>query len=580
MPDKERETEPVSQTVRGESPTEGTAPLAGDVLLGRFKLARLLGRGGMGEVYEARDLRLHVTVAVKTIRQRDGADAGLLDRLRREVQLARAVTHPCVCRLFDFHEGEGPAGPIAFITMEFLDGETLADRLRKGPLPAREALPLLEQMAEGLAAIHAKDLVHRDFKPGNVMLVQDRTGLRAVVTDFGIARPARTEIDTDTDWSGTAVGAVIGSPPYMAPEQRAGDTVTARTDIYALGLVAHEMLTGALPDRGRMGHLPRGWGRPLHRALDPEPARRYADPLQLVRDVLRQNRRLLSAGIGALAVAMLLVTALVAYRFRPTTTEISVDPRTIAIIPLTNLGGGTTDDAYFSAGLTEDILIQLAKVPGLRVRSPMSAEGYQRGNKSLQQVGAELGVANILGGSVRRVGNRMRIAAELIDARTGQHRWAETYDLEARDVLDVQRDVAAKVATALALKLTDEQHRLAGFERGTTTNAAAYDHYLRGVSKAEAWAAAVRSEGGADAGTNLEAIAEFQRALALDPRYGMAHAWLATVYTRHAMFIEGGGPSRQEEWTELANEERRKALELQPGLSVSPPYAPPGVPSE
>jgi TolB-like protein len=328
-----------------------------------------------------------------------------------------------------------------------------------------------------------------------------------------------------------------------------------------------------------MGRLPRGWSRPIRRALDPEPARRYADPLQLVRDVLRQNRTLVSAGIGALALTLLAATALVAYRFRPTAVEMSVDPRTIAILPLTNLGGGTTDDAYFSAGLTEDILIQLAKVPGLRVRSPMSAEGYQRGNKSLQKIGAELGVANILGGSVRRVGNRMRIAAELIDARSGQHRWAETYDLEARDVLDVQRDVAAKVAAALALKLTDEHSRLASLERGTTTNAAAYDHYLRGVEKAEAWAAAVRSEGGADAGTNLEAIGEFQHALALDPRYGMAHAWLATAYTRHAMFIEGGGPQLQEKWTQLANEERRKALELEPGLSVSPPYAPPGIPS-
>ena len=575
MPDKERETEPVSQTVRGESPTEGAAPLAGDILLGRFKLARLLGRGGMGEVYEARDLRLHVTVAVKTIRQRDGADLELLDRLRREVQLARAVTHPYVCRLFDFHEGEGPAGPIAFITMEFLDGETLADRLRNGPMPTRDALVLLEQMAEGLAAIHAKDLVHRDFKPGNVMLVQGRTGLRAVITDFGIARPARTEIDTD--WGGTAVGAVVGSPPYMAPEQRAGETVTAGTDIYALGLVAHEMLTGTLPDRGRMGRLPRGWTRPLRRALDPDPARRYEDPKELVPDVLRQKRRLVSAGSAALVLALPVIAALVAYRYRPVTSELPVDPRSIAVLPLTNLGG-TADDAYFSAGLTEDILIQLAKVPGLRVRSPMSVEGYQRGNKPLSQVAAELGVANLLGGSVRRVGNRMRITAELIDARSGQHRWAELYDLEARDVLDVQRDVAAKVATALALKLTArDDGRL---ERGTTTNPVAYDHYLRGVSKAEEWAASARSEGGADAGTNLAAIEEFSRAVALDPRYGLAHAWLATVYTRHAMFIEHGGPNLQERWFELAKEERRKALELEPGLLLSPPYAPPGVPSE
>jgi len=575
MPDKERETEPVSQTVRGESPTEGTAPLAGDILLGRFKLARLLGRGGMGEVYEARDLRLHVTVAVKTVRERDGADAELLERLRREVQLARAVTHPYVCRLFDFHEGEGPAGPIAFITMEFLEGETLAERLRNGPLSPTEALVLLEQVAEGLAAIHAKDLVHRDFKPGNVMLVQDRAALRAVITDFGIARPARTEIDTD--WGGTAVGAVVGSPPYMAPEQRAGDTVTPRTDIYALGLVAHEMVTGRLPDHGRMGRLPAGWSRPLRRALDPDPARRYRDPLELVPDLLRRNRRLVSAGAAALVAAVLSAMGLVAYRHRPTTPELVVDPRSIAVLPLTNLGG-STDDAYFSAGLTEDILIHLAKVPGLRVRSPTSGEGYQRGNKPLRQVAAELGVAHILGGSVRRVGNRMRITAELIDARSEEHRWAELYDLEAKDVLDVQRDVAAKVASALALKLTAGEDGRLG--RGATTSPVAYDHYLRGVSRAEEWAAGVRSEHGADPAMNLEAIAEFQRALALDPRYGLAHAWLATVYTRQAMFIEEGGPELQERWAELAKEQRRKALELEPGLLLSPPYAPPGAPSE
>ncbi len=447
--------------------------------------------------------------------------------------------------------------------------------MRNGPLPPREALVLLQQMAEGLAAIHARDLVHRDFKPGNVMLVHDRAELRAVITDFGIARPARMEIDTD--WSGTAVGAVVGSPPYMAPEQRGGDTVTPRTDIYALGLVAHEMVTGRLPDRGRMDRLPAGWTRPLRRALDPDPTRRYGDPLELVPHLLRQNRRLVSAGAGALVAAVLLAMGLVAYRYRPTTPELVVDPRSIAVLPLTNLGG-TTDDAYFSAGLTEDILIQLAKVPGLRVRSPTSGEGYQRGNKPLRQVAAELGVAHILEGSVRRVGNKMRITAELIDARSEQHRWAELYDLEAKDVLDVQRDVAAKVASALALKLTAGDDGRLG--RGATTSPVAYDHYLRGVSRAEEWAAAVRSEGGADAGTNLEAIAEFKRALTVDPRYGLAHAWLATVYTRQAMFIEQGGPELQERWANLAREERRKAMELEPGLLLSPPYAPPGVPSE
>jgi len=574
MPDDSRETEPVTGTVRGEPPTDVSPQRPGDVLLGRFKLARLVGRGGMGEVYEARDLRLHVTVALKTIRTSTGAGAELLERLRREVQLARAVTHPHVCRLFDFHEGPGPDGrPLAFITMEFLDGETLAERLRKGPLSPREALPLLDQMARGLAAIHTKDLIHRDFKPGNVILVHERDRLRAVVTDFGIARPARTE-GGDTGWPGTEAGAVVGSPAYMAPEQRAGAEVSPRTDVYALGLVAHEMVTGRIPDPGMLEDVPRGWAAPLRRSLEPDPRKRTADPLELVPALERRGRRLATGLVLGLVVALAAGGAIVAYRSRPARAFELVDPQSIAVLPLTNLSGSPADD-YFSAGLTEDILIQLAKVPGLRVLSRTSTGVYRGAGKPIRQIASELGVATILDGSVRRVGSRIRIATELIDARTERHLWAEVYDLEAKDVLDVQRDVGAKVASALALKLTAaDGHRL---RRGSTSSPDAYDHYLRGVSQAEQWAAAARSEQGADAGTNLEAIAEFQKALALDPNYALAHAWLATAYTRQAMFIEQGGPSHQEEWAEKARAEMRVALELEPALVVSPPYQPPGV---
>src|SRR5215831_11059298 len=184
MPDGQRETDALGATGLSPQRTQAVARYReGDLLLGRFKVVRPVGRGGMGEVYEVRDLRLHARVAMKTVRQPD--DPGLLERLRREVQLARAVTHPNVCRVFDLHEGPGPDGrPVAFVTMEFLDGETLAERLhRAGRLSLREALPLLQQMADGLAAIHARGLVHRDFKPGNVMLVGTEVGQRAVVTD-------------------------------------------------------------------------------------------------------------------------------------------------------------------------------------------------------------------------------------------------------------------------------------------------------------------------------------------------------------------------------------------------------------
>ena len=188
MADGQRETDALGETGLSPHPPQAvTRYREGDVLLGRFKVVRPVGHGGMGEVYEVRDLRLHARVAVKTVREPD--DPGLIERLRREVQLARAVTHPNVCRVFDLHEGTGPDGaPLLFVTMEFLDGETLAGRIESGPLPPAEALPLLAQMAEGLAAIHAQGLVHRDFKPGDVMLVPEHGTLRAVVADFGIAR--------------------------------------------------------------------------------------------------------------------------------------------------------------------------------------------------------------------------------------------------------------------------------------------------------------------------------------------------------------------------------------------------------
>ncbi|HMK71700.1 MAG TPA: serine/threonine-protein kinase, partial [Myxococcaceae bacterium] len=242
------QTEGLHDTVQGSATPEPQGTFrVGDVLLERFKLVRLVGRGGMGEVYEARDLRLHINIALKTVRASSAGNPELLDRLRREVQLARAVTHPNVCRLFDLHEGSGPDGPVAFVTMEFLDGQTLAERLEAGPLPPREAIPLLEQMAEGLAAIHAKGLVHRDFKPGNVMLVSDEGKPRAVVTDFGIARAARDSGAHGTGWMGTEEGAVIGSPAYMSPEQRQGSEVNSRSDIHALALVACEVVSGKLP---------------------------------------------------------------------------------------------------------------------------------------------------------------------------------------------------------------------------------------------------------------------------------------------------------------------------------------------
>jgi len=551
MADDLRQTAALGDTVHSSGAAEHTSALRdGETLFERFKLVRLLGRGGMGEVYEARDLRLHATIALKTVRTE--ASPQLLERLRREVQLARAVTHPNVCRVFDFHEGAGPDGkPITFITMEYLDGETLRDRLDTGPFQRKEALALLEQMADGLAAIHARGLVHRDFKPGNVMLVADAGQLRAVVTDFGIARAAKGSGGHHTGWEGTEAGAVIGSPAYMSPEQRQGSEVTAKTDIHALALVACEMLSGKLPsESGVLEGVPRTWLPTLRRALDRDPDRRPDGPRELVAllEGGRRRRRWLGA---AFAVGLLLIAAAAVTALRGATLVTRSDRRSIAVLPLANLGGSPDDD-YFGDGLTEDINTQLTQLRTLQVIARGSTRAFRGTTLPLREIARELGVGTLLEGSVRRVGGRMRITAQLIDGRTEQQLWAETYDRDVRDVLDVQTDVAAKVASALALRLSPADG--ARLRRGATSNPDAYDSYLKGVSHA----------GRGTAPELQAAMSAFAHAIALDPAYALAHAQLAGVSIRYGLYNQ----PTDGRWIEQGRNEVKRALELEPELAL------------
>jgi serine/threonine-protein kinase len=551
MKQPEHQTEALGETVpRPGAPAGGSGLPEGALLLERFKLVRLVGRGGMGEVYEARDLRLHATVALKTVRGSASDGGALLDRLRREVQLARAVTHPNVCRVFDLHEGPGPEGrPVAFVTMEFLDGETLAERLhREGRLPPGEARPLLEQMAQGLAAIHARGLVHRDFKPGNVMLVAAETGRRAVVTDLGIARAVGAGADA-SGWEGTEAGAVVGSPAYMAPEQRRGVEVTARTDVHALAQVAGEMVGG---QEGLAG-APRAWRSALRSALDPDPARRPADPRALVASLgapLLGRRLPRAAAIGGL---VLLVGAVVAFVLRRTPSGGQVDRRAIAVLPLVNLGS-SADDEYFADGLAEDISTQLTQVRALRVTSRAATRAFRGNTRPTREVGQELGVGTLLEGTVRRAGNRVRISAQLVDARTDQQLWAETYDRDVRDVLDVQRDVASKVVAALALQLVDVQG--ARVRRGATSNPEAYEFYLRGLAKEDEFGTPKVMRG---------AVEDFEHAVAIDPGYALAHAKLGLQLILLGLFVDADDHPAL---LTRGRAEVARALALEPELAV------------
>ncbi len=280
---------------------------AGETLAGRYRVVRFLAQGGMGEVYEVEDLELREHVALKTVRPDVDADSLAVERFRREIQLARKVTHPNVCRIFDVshHRQPGDSGPpIIFLTMELLAGETLSERLRRGgPLPPDEALPIARQICLGLEAAHQVGIIHRDLKPGNVVLVPARGGVRAVVTDFGLAR---LEAGHPADQPGaptlTVAGGLVGTPAYLAPEQLEGGEITTAVDVYALGIVLYEMATGTVPfvgdsllataikrlkerpvsPRAHAPHLDWRWEAAILRCLEREPAARFASPLEVV----------------------------------------------------------------------------------------------------------------------------------------------------------------------------------------------------------------------------------------------------------------------------------------------------------
>src|SRR5579884_1745265 len=237
----------LSQTTTSSSPGMSLAP--GEVLAGRFRVVRFIAAGGMGQVYEAEDRELHEHVAIKTIIPDFLAQPGAVARFKREVHLARKVTHPNACRIFDLFRHKTPKGDeVIFVSMELLQGKTLGEHIKEeGHLKVAEALPLVEQMASALDAAHAAGVVHRDLKPGNIILVPSGTGLRAVVTDFGLAHDSVGQIDGP---SFVSTHGMLGTPAYMSPEQLQGKTATGASDIYALGLVMYEMVTGARPFSG------------------------------------------------------------------------------------------------------------------------------------------------------------------------------------------------------------------------------------------------------------------------------------------------------------------------------------------
>ncbi len=507
--------------------------------LGHYVVLERIGAGGMGEVYRARDQRLEREVALKLLPAGVVADDDARKRLRREALALSRLNHPHVATVYDFDTQAG----LDFIVMELLEGETLAARLLRGPLSEADAVRYALHICDALEAAHASGVIHRDLKPGNLFLTS-RGDLK--VLDFGLAK--RVSGGTPSKSAATLTmltqpHEVVGTLAYMAPEQLKGETVDARTDLYALGAVLYELLTGQAPfeqsssmalagmilnsppppPRQHQRKLSVEVERVILRCLEKEPAKRYAGaasvasalrPLVMPGATLTIKRWAAPAAVALLALAVVLFVLDVGHvrqRLMP------AKVRTLAILPLENLSRDPDQD-FFAEGLTEELISLLGNVGALRVISRESAMSYRKSAKRLPEIARELRVDNLVLGSVQRVADQVRIRVRLVKAADERQVWSNSYDSGLGDVLALQSRIAQAVAKELrALVTRDERDRL---QVARATLPAAHDAYLRGRYHLNRFTEA-------DFRTALE---YFQEAIRQEPTYALAYAGLSDAY--------------------------------------------------
>jgi eukaryotic-like serine/threonine-protein kinase len=475
--------------------------------LGPYTVTALIGVGGMGEVYKARDTRLGRTIAIKTLSGELASDPELRQRFEREAKAISSLNHPHICTLHDIGSHDG----VDFLVMEFLEGETLEQRVGSGALPLEEALRYGVDMADALAAAHERRIVHRDFKPANVTLTPDGVKL----LDFGIAKvlAAGTRADSNQALTavarGTARGAVIGTASYMSPEQARGLPVDRRTDVWAFGCVLFEMLTGkrAFVGATAADTTTAVLGREPN--LEELPTATPAAVRHVLRRCLEKDARRRLHDIGDARTE--LEDALTAMGRAGKGTQESGP--SIAVLPFANMSADP-DNEYFSDGLAEEILNALTQVPRLKVIARTSAFAFKGKNEDIRRIAETLNVTTVLEGSVRKAGNRIRVTAQLIAAADGSHLWSQRYDRELSDVFAVQDEIAEAITAAL--RVTIAAPPSAG---PPTQSIAAYEAFL----KADYYF----NKSTFDGFTRSKALLE--QAVSLDPRFASAHCALGRV---------------------------------------------------
>jgi serine/threonine-protein kinase len=509
-----------------------------DALADRYTVLRELGRGGMATVYLADDLRHGRQVALKLLK----AELGLLlgpDRFAREIRVAASLNHPHILPLYDSGRvpGAGEGGGLLFYVMPYIRGGSLRERLtREGRLPVDEAVRLVRQVALALHHAHTHGLVHRDIKPENILIHEGE----AMVTDFGIALAAAT----DPGERLTETGLLIGTPDYMSPEQATGErSLDARSDVYSLGCVLYELLTGEPP------HVSTSARSVIARRLtEPPPRARRVRPQVPAAVDETLARALAVEPTQRFATAAALAEALAG---RATAAPAPRLP-SVAVLPFHNLSADPENE-FFADGITEDVIAQLSKIRSLRVIGRGSVMKFKARDRNLQEIGATLDVATLLEGSVRRAGSRVRIVSQLIDLESDRHLWAETYDRELTDIFAIQSDVAVQIATALEAELSQEERTQ--LRKEPTEDVEAYRLYLQGRYCIQRW-----THEGLDQG-----LRHLEAAAARDPNYALAYASMAYAYTDIGVGVAGSMPP--DEAFRKAKATVAQALELDPDLA-------------
>jgi eukaryotic-like serine/threonine-protein kinase len=507
-------------------------------LASRYRLERELGQGGMARVFLAHDLKYEREVAVKVLRPDLAAEVGAA-RFLREIQIAARLHHPHILPLYDSDQMDD----LVFYVMPYVKGESLKQRIaRERQLPVSDSLQIAREVADALSYAHGAGVVHRDIKPGNILLDAGH----AVVADFGIAR-AMGVGDTTT-------GHVVGTPAYMSPEQvEDSKYLDARTDIYSLGCVLYEMLVGEPPFRGstltavianRLSSpapsprsvrelVPEAVDTAVRKAMATTPADRFSTASQFA-DALTPAATVAIAVGAAQAIQQVADTG-----------------KSVAVLPFENMSTDPENE-YFSDGITDDIIAQLSKVSALKVISRTSSMQYKKTTKKIQMIAEELGVGAVLEGSVRRAGQRVRIVVHLVEPRTEKHLWGDTFDRQLADIFEVQSEVAQQITGALKLALSPEEKERV--EKKATGDVEAYNNVLLGRFHANKWAEA----------DVLKGIEYFQAAIAKDPGYAVAYAGLADAYELLSIGFSSKPPA---EYLTQAKGMALKALEMDDSLA-------------